>query len=569
MKPTSKSLNLRIRLGFWILGSILGFLQAWAVRLDANDNTVSYLDMTRYFFQGHRQALINGFWSPLYAVLLGFPVHVMKPSIYWEYPTVHLVAFFIFLFAMACFDYFLRQSPQLRSESVREGADCSMLGAAWTTMGYSMFLWSSLQLTGVDTPSPDMLVAGLFYLSCGLLLNIWSGRAKWASFLLLGVVLGLSYLTKFGVLPISLLILVTASLLAKRKARYVAISTVAFVAIILPFIAALSAQKGRITTGEEVTYDYVIGVNRIADYHWQGDQSMPAKHPTRQIFQSPPTFEFKEPWKGTYPPQYDISYWYDGAVPQIHLGQEIHVLVKNLFWELRTAFFSLNGVLVTTLALLFYESGRRRFFIKDVLRFWFLVVPSVATAVLYAVFYYNPKLLAAPFVVLFLCLFSIAAFPAALPKSRWLPAVAALQFAMFCILVCFPVLLHAFEYRHQTRIAEQTSYQAVAKGALAMGLRPDDCIASLDASNGGTAMWAHLARAQIVAEVFYRPSRHDPATSDFWDADPETQQQIIERLSQTGARAVVSQDAPTGPSADRWLEIGASGYYLYWLKPQG
>ena len=103
-----------------------------------------------------------------------------------------------------------------------------------------------------------MLVAGFFYLSCGLLVTISTGRAKWETFLGLGLTLGLSYLTKFVVLPISFLILVTAWLVAKQKARYVVISAIAFVAIAAPFIAALSAQKGKFTYGESATYDYVV-----------------------------------------------------------------------------------------------------------------------------------------------------------------------------------------------------------------------------------------------------------------------------------------------------------------------
>jgi hypothetical protein len=100
-----------------------------------------------------------------------------------------------------------------------------------------------------------------------------------------------------------------------------------------------------------------------------------------------------------------------------------------------------------------------------------------------------------------------------------------------------------------------------------MGLMPGDQIASLNASNMGTAMWAHLARVNIIAEVFYRPGEPGAAANNFWNADSLTQEKVIQKLSQTGARAVVSQDTPSGAGANRWLEIGTTGYYLYWLKP--
>ena len=45
-----------------------------------------------------------------------------------------------------------------------------------------------------------------------------------------------------------------------------------------------------------------------------------------------------------------------------------------------------------------------------------------------------------------------------------------------------------------------------------------------------------------------------------------TQEKLLQRLSQAGAKAVVSSDVPTGPGAARWLRIGSTGYYLLWLN---
>jgi len=568
MTATEKNLNFRIRLTFWILGAVLGFAQAWTSRFDAIDYTVSYLDMGSYFFHGHHGAIINGFWNPLYALLYGLTMTVFKPSMYWEYPTVHLLVFIIFLFTMACFDYFLRQAMQLRSDFDPEKKGSSELDWVWITIGYSLFLWSSLQLIAENKETPDMLVAGFFYLSCGLLVRISTGRAKWETYLGLGLTLGLSYLTKFVVLPISVLFLVTAWLAAKQRARYVTISAVAFVAIAAPFIVALSAQKGRFTCGESATYPYATSVNRIPHHHWQGDSKMPLTHPTRQIFAAPATFEFREPLKGTYPPEYDLTYWYEGVKPQVHMGQEIKVFASNLFYEFETLFFSLNGILLTTLFLVLYATGRGWLILKEVLPYWFLIIPSVATAVLYALVVFNGQYLAAPFVVLLLCLFLSAAFIFALPVSRLLSGVAILHFVMFFALVGLPALLHVIEiHPWHAREAERASYQQVAAKVAEMGLKPGDPIASLNFSNLGNAMWAHLARLQIIAEVYYWPGHPEADTNNFWNADPLTQERVIQNLSQTGARAVISSDAPSGAGAGRWVEIGTTGYYLYWLKP--
>ena len=124
-----------------------------------------------------------------------------------------------------------------------------------------------------------------------------------------------------------------------------------------------------------------------------------------------------------------------------------------------------------------------------------------------------PQYLAAPFVVLLLCLFLSAAFTVPLPISRLLSGVAVLQFVMFFGLVGLPALLHVIDiHPWHSREAERASYQQVAEKAAEMGLRPGDQIASLNASNLGNAMWAHLARVQIIAEVYYWPGQPEGAS---------------------------------------------------------
>lgn len=565
--------NFRIRLAFWVLGASLAFSQAWISRLDADDNAVAYLDIGRYFFHGHYSAIINGFWSPLYSFLCGLTMAVFRPSMQWEYPTLHGIVFVIFLFTMACFDYFLKELVQFRADVERERESPSNTRWECVTIGYTIFLWSTLIWTKVDRVTTDLLAAGFFYLSFGFLLKISSGRESRKEYLFLGLTLGLAYLTKFFLLPICLLILVIAWMVAKQKARYVMISAVVLLLTAAPFVAALSIQKGRFTCGEAATYDYVVSVNRIPAFHWQGDAKMPLAHPTRQIFVAPDIFEFKEPFKGTYPPQYDITYWYEGIKPQVQLPRQIEVLGWNLRLEFATLNLSLSGIFLPTLFLALYETGRSWRILGDIGRYWFLIVPCLATAMLFALVYYIPQYLAASLVVLLLCLFSSAI---ARPGSHLLGGVAILYLVMFAGLVGLPSLLHVFDIHPlHAAGAKRPSYFQVAEAALQAGLRPNDQIASLNGSNFGVSEWAHLAHIKIIAEIPYLSGVPDgdpynvwqTRSNYFWNADVLTQEKVLRRLSQTGARAVVSQDKPTGPEAASWLEMGTTGYYLYWLKP--
>jgi hypothetical protein len=428
-------------------------------------------------------------------------------------------------------------------------------------------------LININKVTTDSLVAGFFYLICGLLLRIASGRPRWKTYLGLGLTLGLTYLTKLFLLPLCLLFLVIAWRAAKQTSRYVASSAIAFVVVAAPFITALSIEKGRFTYGEAATYDYAVSVNRIPRYHWQGDAGTHLVHPTRQIFSSPAVFEFREPLKGTFPPQFDISYWYEGIHPQISFLDEGKVLAGNFLWEFETVFFALNGALIATLFLVFYQSGLGRATAREIRRYWFLIVPCLFMAVLHALVYYSAQYLAATFVVLLVCLFLSASV--SIPKSSLFGGVAVLYLLMFMPLVAFPLFLHAFHIHplHSYQ-RDGASYYVIARKATEMGLRPGDLIASLNDSNFGTSEWAHLARVQIVAELPYMPPGQrekepnyfwNADVNNFWKADPETQEMVLEKLAQTGARAVISQDMPMGPGAHRWREIGATGYYLCWL----
>jgi hypothetical protein len=65
---------------------LLDFSQAWSNRMALHADTISFLDMGDYLIEGRWPFPINGLWNPLYSVLLGLTMEILKPSPYWEYP---------------------------------------------------------------------------------------------------------------------------------------------------------------------------------------------------------------------------------------------------------------------------------------------------------------------------------------------------------------------------------------------------------------------------------------------------------------------------------------------------
>lgn len=560
----------RTRRFFVALAVLLGFLQAWASRMDLVNDTVSYLDMGDGMWHGHWSMLVNGIWGPLFAAILGVVVGLVRSSAYWEFPLVHLVMFAIFLFALWSFDFFLRELISLRQQSELDG-EFSVPAWVWLTIGYTLFLWSSLQLIQVSETNPDMLVAAFFYLACALLVRMRRSLAGWPTYLSFGLVLGLGFLTKSIMFPVSLLCLAAAFAVKRREVWRFVGAVAVFLAVAGPFIAALSIEKGRVTFGESGRYNYVVHVDHVPRTHWQGETPGSGKplHPSRQIFDRPATFEFATPVGGTYPVWTDPSYWYDGVRAQSNLRRALATEVRLL--DIETGyFFELHGAFLATLFVLFYVGMRRKSLLVDLLANWFLLLPAFSTLCMYALIHQEPRYLGPFLVVFLLSLFFSVHLPPSPISGRVASAAAVFLFLMLVCPFESPSSLHVKEFVRDVTgrsAPDPNSYQAMASEMSRLGLRPGDRVASLQYALWHTSTWARLSRVTIVAEVFYWPTVPESSDNDFWKADPETQEKVIQAIEKTGARVIVSQTPPTPGAMPGWARVGATDYYAYWLHP--
>src|SRR4051795_941770 len=92
-----------LRICCWVIALAIGGAEAWWTRFTMNPDGVSYLDIGDAYWRGDWHNAINAYWSPLYSWILGFFLKATKPSMYWEYPLVHLANFLIFVAALASF----------------------------------------------------------------------------------------------------------------------------------------------------------------------------------------------------------------------------------------------------------------------------------------------------------------------------------------------------------------------------------------------------------------------------------------------------------------------------------
>src|SRR5579871_264829 len=545
----------------WLLLTciLLGAVQTWIVRYSMSGDGVSYLDVGDAYFRHDWAHAVNGYWSPMYSWWLGFALYVFKPSMAWEFITVHAVNFVIYLVALWCLRVFLRSLLRTFPRQ-DDNAFESLPDWAFLALGYAVFAWAALVLIDPGAVTPDLLVAAFVFLIGACLVDL-RRRESFLKFASFGIFCGLAYLAKAFMFPLGFLvlaILLVSGKITSRRVAGVLLAGALFLLVSSPFIVALSKQKGRFTFGDSGSIAYAGMVNPgIPPTHWQGEPpgSGAPKHATHQILDDPPVFEFAEPFHETYPPWYDPSYWNDGAKGSFRLRPQIRVLVQSARNYVSMLLTQLG--LITGLAIfLLWGSASSR---KAILGYWPLLAAALFSMGLYSLVLVRTRYVA-PFMV-FLFVAMLAGIR--LPRDTGTPLVTRLIViaTALSILVSISAALAETAYVTNTVYSYPTQEdQLIAASALtAMGLQAGDRVAVI--GDGRTDYWARLGRFRIVAEVLAQ----EAGRVQFWSQPAGRRKLAYECLARTGAKLVVVWDPPTGKDPG-WNRIGRSNYYAYVLN---
>jgi hypothetical protein len=588
----------------WLQGSlravtiIMGGLYAWAAAISHSMNAdgINYLDMGDALIQGDWQIAINSVWSPMYALILGLSIRILDPPIQWEFPTVHLANLLIFLLALVCFEFFWRQIMTVQQLRISTGSAAanvprhnikaaqgqsglsemqalpghSQVGLPdWILLplGYLLFLITSLILITVWAVTPDMLMSAFVYLAAGVVIQIQLGIAGWRHFVVLGVILGLSYLAKAIMLPVSMLLLGVVLLSAgnvRKAAPRVMLSLSILIAIVLPYVAVISSSKGRLTIGEAGTFTYAKHVNGVPFQHWQGDRlgNGTPIHPTRQIFDSPPIYEFGTPIGGTYPVGYDPSYWYEGLELNFNWGRQIRAIIASslFYFELFSYQYGMMTFGLIVLYAMMYQGGDNK--LTNITRHWGLALVALAMFVFYGVVAVIGRYIGVFMLLLWANLLAELR-PSHKDGNRRLITVTSwlmISFLSFNI-VAFSLSGYS-DLAHNRQVNAETQPPswpgAVAEELWRLGIAPGDQVAVI--GYAFDSYWARLARVKIVAETLGWQA------DSFWLGDPAFQQEVLAVYASTGAKAIVAEYVPTYAEVSDWHQVGNSNFYVYVLR---
>ena len=152
-----KQIGLLFQLLFVLAGLRCAIL---ARNLPIGSDGLSYLDLARSYLRHDWSTAVNGYWGPLYALLMAAWMKVVHPTGAHEFAAVRVFNFLIFLF---CFYSFMRFWRSIADWNLKESESGFPLPKAfplgWMLLGYVLFIVHVLWHIG--QVGPDILVASV------------------------------------------------------------------------------------------------------------------------------------------------------------------------------------------------------------------------------------------------------------------------------------------------------------------------------------------------------------------------------------------------------------------------
>lgn len=552
----------RLWIGCLGVAVVLGALQASALRnMPAVGDAVSYLDIGDALIRGDWTIGINSYWSPLYPLLLGFTRVAFSPGPDAEYAIVRLANFLVYIVALTSFDVLLREVQ--RSRPGPRGGPPGVPPWGWLVMGYSLFLWTSLDLIKLSQISPDLAVAAVVYLACALLLRIRRDVASTWTYVGLGALLGVGYWTKAPLFPMAGVFLALAGLASRSRAAAVTntlLATTVFLGVSAPLIVTLSRRDGRLTFGDTARLNYAWYVGGVRSRHWQGSpETGTPVHPMQQVMARPEVYAFDRDLPVTYPLWHDPAYWYDGMHYSLNLRAQFRATASIAIQELRVLLGPAGafafGVFILLVVGWSAESPAR------LGAQWPLLLPALAAFAMYSLVHVENRHIAPFITVAYLGLLSAVIVRDSIEGRRVVAAV-----AMGTAAVLLSPIGPAYTPRYYWMAFQPPPNPAweLAKRLADFGLCAGDRVATTTYANLSHVAWARLLRVQVAAEVYHRPD--ETVDNSFWEAPELVQDSILRALAARRVRLVVADDVPANVLPEGWTRVPNTNLFVHSLQ---
>jgi len=526
--------------------------QALTAANSLDPDAVGYLNISYSCVAGNWHSLVNGYWSPALPFLLALCVKLFGFGPFREPLAIHLFAVASLVLALASFEWFISSFLAFRKQL--DGGNAGLISGSLSDdtvrfLGYVLFFWISTFLVPPYLEQPDILLFAAYLAGSSLAMQIVSSNGGLWRYVLLGIVLGLGYLTKAIMFPLAFTFIL-AILLRKEWRRFlprVVLTAIVFAAVSAPFIFELSKSKGRLTYGDAgaVNYRHIMGMD--AQDNTGPLVPRPVAAPNAQDFTG--IIEL-----GAYPPWADPSNGYKGSPVHVDLRRQInriHIVLHDYF----DLYFGLLAPLLTVFLVLAIWDGEIWAFAKRLLAQPVLWLPAIGGLALYGLVRVEGRMLAGFTIGLF------AACAAALRLKNTDGVPKAIRSAVIAVSIVLGSQIamkvgHAVLQFHDN--AKFPDWEVV-KALQQMGIKPGDRVSYMGMALTDNT-WTHLARVTMSAEI----PEGDMLT--FWAADRAERTEATRWLAATGARALVTRAVPSTAMSMGWRRVGETDYFILDLR---
>jgi hypothetical protein len=465
-----------------------------------NADGVSYLDLASRYAAGDWRAIGNGYWSPLYPMLLGAAERVARTLRGSSYPEMGIVfAVNVVLFAIVALA-FARLAAILLAP-ISSSASLPLLYCRLAAAG-ALCIWALIRLVGATTITPDGLLGALLFLVAAELVSAANrSDSAWRD-LRFGGLLALGYWTKAVFFPVAIVAAAVYVVVTKRSARWRVGPRLVATMVLLsaPLIVAQSRAQGRPSFGETGRLNYRWYVGGVA-------RAIPiaeSVHATRQrrtaavvaLASAPGAMLFTGGVHGSFPYWYDPSRYEPADVGALSVAAQWRALTFNAHWLRATAGILFGMAAIALLAAA--PHGRSR---------WTRLVaaiPAVTMLGLYLLTHPEGRMGAASLASVLLAMITL--FDVGHPTRR--RPLIALECAALALLAVFAIG-HASSRLPRAptaALAEATSLSlslSLSRSIRAAGLTAGDRVAIVGDPFG--LRWAHETGTLIVAVIPLRP----------------------------------------------------------------
>ncbi len=552
----------------------IGYAKYDSYKLDGD--AVAFMDISDAIRLHNFPLAVNGYWNPAYAAVLAIGQSIAHPTLWNELQTYYWVNFFIFVCCIGACIYFVSSLLLLREHLVPDTTNQAAFSApALMLVSLGLLLASFQRELSMGAVRSDALLLFFFLIAAAFLLRL-QDRGHFIFYPLLGLALGLGYLTKsFAFLPSGILIssiclfgLTRKSPNRRKIITGALVAGVVFAAVAGPYILAISKQRGRPTTGESARLNYCFFIDQTERWHeWHtgklGHATANFKHHEQLLLDAPPVYSYAQHPVGTFPLWFDPAYWTDTLQPKIYLKGHLLRLARCTVLLVRFIVGHLEPFIIL-LTLLITGS----FFAKE-RRSWLPFLPVALWGLLMLGIYFpidlQDRYLTSAFLLVVIPMLAMLRRP----QSGYAGEIATGIAILFAGLM---VANAASDIGERRRVESATGYPRgayskqiypAAQGLANLGILPGSTVACFgDKACYVDHYWARLAATPIRAEITV-PDGSDPG--NFWKGITD-KAAVLDALRAKNIDAIVGIFDPSSQAPAGWHQLGTSDFYAYPLS---